>query len=159
MDYELRAFTHWIRLHSGKSTFGTATVDFLGYRIGYNTIGAQEIKCKLIQELPGLRTRLGCAIIILGRMNYYKGLVGEYGGPNYSELTRPLNDLLKKEVVNVKEQAWGNGQDEALQSLKDALCAGRCLRPVDYSKPIFLYTDWSMYGIGAVLGQKDEQGV
>ncbi|KAK3277858.1 hypothetical protein CYMTET_14162 [Cymbomonas tetramitiformis] len=79
-------------------------------------------------------------------------------GPNYSTLARPLNDLLRKEVTDI-EGAWGKNQDDALQALKDALCSGRCLRPIDYDKPIFLYTDWSKYGIGAVLGQKDEDGV
>ncbi|KAK3274948.1 hypothetical protein CYMTET_16901 [Cymbomonas tetramitiformis] len=146
-----------IRLHSGKSTFGSATVDFLGYRIGYNTIGAQDIKCKAIQELPKPEDKTGVRSI-LGLMNYYKGLVGEPMGPNYSEMARPLNDLLRKEVLDVKE-AWGKEQDQALQALKDALCSGRCLKPIDYSRPIFLYTDWSNHGIGAVLGQKDENGV
>ncbi|KAK3249102.1 hypothetical protein CYMTET_41460 [Cymbomonas tetramitiformis] len=146
-----------IRLHSGKSTFGASTVDFLGYRIGHNTIGAQEAKSKAIQELPKPDDKTGLRSI-LGLMNYYKGLVGEIGGPNYSELARPLNDLLRKEVTDIKA-AWGPEQDESLQKLKDALCSGRCLRPIDYDKPIILYTDWSKYGIGAVLGQKDEDGV
>ncbi|KAK3237551.1 hypothetical protein CYMTET_52385 [Cymbomonas tetramitiformis] len=109
---------------------------------------------RLSQELPKPEDKTGVRSI-LGFMNYYKGLVGEPMGPNYSEMARPLNDLLKKEVLNIKE-AWGKDQDEALQKLKDALCAGRCLKPIDNSKPIFLYTDWSIHGIGAVLGQKDD---
>eukprot|EP00854_Cymbomonas_tetramitiformis_P034110 gene34110-biopygen13193 len=145
-----------IRLHAGKSTFGAATVDFLGYRVGHNSIGAQEAKCKAIKDLPRLRDKTGLRSI-LGMMNYYKGLVGEPGGPNYSEMARPLNDLLKKEVTDVNA-AWGKEQDKALQDLKDALCSGRCLRPIDYNRPIILYTDWSNHGIGAVLGQKDDEG-
>ncbi|KAK3242503.1 hypothetical protein CYMTET_47812 [Cymbomonas tetramitiformis] len=145
-----------IRLHAGKSTFGAATVDFLGYRIGHNSIGAQEAKCKAIQELPRPQDKTGLRSI-LGMMNYYKGLVGEPGGPNYSEMARPLNDLLKKEITDIKG-AWGKDQDRALQELKDALCSGRCLRPIDYDRPLILYTDWSTYGIGAVLGQKDDDG-
>eukprot|EP00854_Cymbomonas_tetramitiformis_P034501 gene34501-biopygen32083 len=90
-------------------------------------------------------------------MNYYKGLVGEPGGPNYSEMARPLNDLLKKEITYIKV-AWGKEQDQALHDLKDALYAGRCLRPIDYDRPLIMYTDWSTYGIGAVLGQKDDNG-
>ncbi|KAK3284418.1 hypothetical protein CYMTET_7919 [Cymbomonas tetramitiformis] len=146
-----------IRLHAGKSTFGAATVDFLGYRIGHNSIGAQEAKCKAIQDLPRPQDKTGLRSI-MGMMNYYKGLVGEPGGPNYSEMARPLNDLLKKEITDIKG-AWGKEQDQALQDLKDSLCAGRCLRPIDYDRPLILYTDWSTYyGIGAVLGQKDDDG-
>ncbi|KAK3239672.1 hypothetical protein CYMTET_50418 [Cymbomonas tetramitiformis] len=111
-----------IMLHAGKSTFAAATVDFLGYRIGHNSIGAQEAKCKAIQDLPRPQDKTGLRSI-LGMMNYYKGL------------------------------------DQALQDLKDSLCAGRCLRPIDYDRPlILLYTDWSTYGIGAVLGQKEDDG-
>ncbi|KAK3283157.1 hypothetical protein CYMTET_9141 [Cymbomonas tetramitiformis] len=145
-----------IRLHAGKSTFGAATVDFLGYYIGHNSIGAQEAKCKAIQDLPKPQDKTGLRYI-LGMMNYYKGLVGEPGGPNYSEMARPLNDLLKKEITDIKG-AWGKEQDQALQDLKDSLCAGRCLRPIDYDRPLIIYTDWSTYGIGAVLGQKDDDG-
>eukprot|EP00854_Cymbomonas_tetramitiformis_P029705 gene29705-biopygen30927 len=112
-----------IRLHSGKSTFGAATVDFLGYRSGHNSIGAQEAKCKAIQDLPRPQDKTGLRSI-LGMMNYYKGLVGEPGGPNYSEMVRPLNDLLKKEITDIKG-AWGKEQDQALQDLKDALCMRR----------------------------------
>eukprot|EP00854_Cymbomonas_tetramitiformis_P034559 gene34559-biopygen33364 len=108
-----------IRLHAGKSTFGAATVDFLGYRIRHNSIGAQEAKCKAIQDLPKPQDKTGLRSI-LGMMNYYKGLVGKPGGPNYSEMARPLNDLLKKEITDIKG-AWGKEQDQALQDLKDSL--------------------------------------
>eukprot|EP00854_Cymbomonas_tetramitiformis_P011497 gene11497-biopygen11805 len=99
-DVEAVLRTLWdagIRLHSGKSTFGSSTVDFLGFRIGHNTIGAQDAKCKAIQELPKPDDKTGLRSI-LGMINYYKGLVGEPGGPKYSEIARPLNDLLKKEM-------------------------------------------------------------
>ncbi|KAK3249709.1 hypothetical protein CYMTET_40874, partial [Cymbomonas tetramitiformis] len=93
-----------IRLHSGKSTFAAKTVDFLG-RIGHGTIGAQNAKCEAIQELPRPKDKFELRSI-LGLMNYYKGLVGEPGGPSYSHMARPLNDLLQKDVVDVKG-AWG----------------------------------------------------
>ena len=35
---------------------------------------------------------------------------------------------------------------------------GKVLRPLDDSKPLLLHTDWSIKGIGAVLGQVDEDG-
>eukprot|EP00854_Cymbomonas_tetramitiformis_P034066 gene34066-biopygen9257 len=89
-----------IRLHSGKSTFGVATVDFLGYRIGHNSIGAQEAKCNAIQDLPRPQDKTGLRSI-LGMMNYYKGLVGEPGGPNYSEMTRPLEQIVEGQHLRI----------------------------------------------------------
>ncbi len=46
------------------------------------------------------------------------------------------------------------------QNLHKAECAveGRVLRRVDPSKPLILYTDWSVIGIGAILGQADDDG-
>ncbi|KAK3243782.1 hypothetical protein CYMTET_46581 [Cymbomonas tetramitiformis] len=85
-----------IRIHLGKSTFGSSTVDFLGFRIGYNTIDAEEAKSKAIQELPKPGDKTGLRSIV-GLMNCYNCLVGEIGGPDYSEFARPLNDVLKKE--------------------------------------------------------------
>ncbi|KAK3237389.1 hypothetical protein CYMTET_52534 [Cymbomonas tetramitiformis] len=54
-----------------------------------------------VQELPRLKDKSELRSI-LGLMNYYKGLVGEPGGPSYNHMVRPLNDLLQKDVVDVK---------------------------------------------------------
>ncbi|KAK3235358.1 hypothetical protein CYMTET_54439 [Cymbomonas tetramitiformis] len=83
-----------IRLHSGEDTFAAKTVDFLGFRNGHGTIGAQEAKCEAIHELPRPKDKSELRSI-LGLMNYYKGVVGEPGGPNYNHMARPLNDLLQ----------------------------------------------------------------
>eukprot|EP00854_Cymbomonas_tetramitiformis_P011003 gene11003-biopygen11283 len=152
MDYELRHLQH-------------CTVAYVDDMVVYTDSTPEqhlkdveeEAKCKATQDLPKPQDKTGLRSILI-MMNYYKGLVGEPGGPNYSEMARPLKDLLKKEIIDIKG-AWGNEQGQALQDLKDSLCAGRCLRPIDYdSRLILLYTDWSTFGIGAVLGQKDDDG-
>eukprot|EP00854_Cymbomonas_tetramitiformis_P034190 gene34190-biopygen18940 len=133
-----------------------ATAAFVSEDNGLRAAPPTALYGGAIQDLPKPQDKTGLRSI-LGMMKYYKGLVGEPGGPNYSEMARPFNDLLKKEIADIKG-AWGKEQGQALQDLKDALCAGRCLRPIDYDRPFILHTDWSTYGIGAVLGQRDDRG-
>ena len=66
-----------------------------------------------------------------------------------------MNELLKKDVNWV----WGPRQAAAYETLKRLMTEpGRVLRPVDPDKPLILHTDWSIHGIGAVLGQLDDDG-
>ncbi|KAK3262534.1 hypothetical protein CYMTET_28613 [Cymbomonas tetramitiformis] len=53
-----------IRLHSGKSTFGSSTVDFLGFQIEHNSIGVEEVTCKAIQELPKPEDKTGLEMLL-----------------------------------------------------------------------------------------------
>ena len=53
---------------------------------------------------------------------------------------------------------WKEENQEALQSLKDALMSSPVLGYPDYTKPFVLETDASMKGSGAVLSQKGDDG-
>ena len=47
----------------------------------------------------------------------------------------------------------------AYQDLKDALCKeGLALQHFDHNHKRVVHTNWSSYGLGAVLGQIDYQG-
>jgi hypothetical protein len=86
----------------------------------------------------------------LGLVNYYRHFC-----PNFAQMAQPLYTLLKKGVVF----RWGERQQRAMDALKAAITEeGRVLRRLDPNKPIVLHTDWSHLGVGAVLGQLDENG-
>ena len=53
---------------------------------------------------------------------------------------------------------WGEEQQHAFDTLKQALVSAPILVHPDPSKPYTLYTDASNHAIGAILVQKDEQG-
>ena len=75
--------------------------------------------------------------------------------PNFSSICKPLNELLRKDAV----WQWTNERDDAFSYLKEELCTeGRALRRADPSLPYILYTDWSAFGIGAVLAQPHPDG-
>ncbi len=86
----------------------------------------------------------------LGFINYYRCYI-----PGMSQMVVDLTKLLKKDEPWV----WGPAQQAAFESVKAVFTKeGVVLRPIDYSRPLILHTDFSNKGIGAVLGQLDEEG-
>ena len=75
---------------------------------------------------------------------------------DYSIIAKPLVDLTRKGTAF----SWGPDQDKAFNHLKELVTKAPALRPIDYSsnRPIILSVDTSIYGIGFILSQEDEQG-
>jgi hypothetical protein len=62
--------------------------------------------------------------------------------------------LLKKDVA----WRWSEEAQEAFNTLKEKLSEFPIMRRLNFSKVFILHTDWSALGIGAILGQLDEEG-
>ena len=75
---------------------------------------------------------------------------------DYSIIAKPLVDLTRKG----KPFLWGPDQEDAFIRLKQLVTKAPALRPINYAceRPIILSVDTSIYGIGFVLSQEDEQG-
>ena len=71
-----------------------------------------------------------------------------------AELKIPLCRLLRKNEPFV----WTDEQEEAMKSLKKALCEAPVLARPDFSKDFTLHCDASDFAIGAVLTQEDDEG-
>ncbi len=139
-----------LKIHPDKSVFGTNIIEYLGHNvIGQHGITMNEAKVESIKALPTPRN-VPDLRSIMGFLAYYRHFI-----PGFSAIAAPMNDLLKKDVP----WAWGPSQEGAYNTLKRLMTEpGRILRPVDPDRPLVLHTDWSIYGIGAVLGQKDDDG-
>ncbi len=81
--------------------------------------------------------------------NYYKIYVQDF-----STIVYPLYALLKKDVT----QTWSDEAKEAFNTLKEKLLDFPILRGPNFSKVLILHTNWSALGIGAILGQFNEEG-
>jgi len=76
--------------------------------------------------------------------------------PNYSQLIRPLTELIRKGT----EFIWTERQQEAFDLMKQIITSTPALRPIDYTSdnPVILSVDSSHIAVGFILSQLDDQG-
>jgi len=81
----------------------------------------------------------------LGFTGYYRYFI-----KGYSQLVRPLLDLIKKST----DWHWEEPQQEAFKNLKNRMCSRPVLAHPDPEKVFYLQIDASTKGVGAVLTQE-----
>ena len=132
-----------LKAHPAKSLIGCQAVEFLGFDIGPNGVTPHAAKVAAVKQLP-VPNNVSELKSVLGFLGYYRQFV-----PNYSALAAPLNALLSKDVPWV---CGGDEQQEAYQAIKDQMCReGATIKALDPDRPVWVYTDWSKQGLGAVL--------
>ncbi|GAX85939.1 hypothetical protein CEUSTIGMA_g13355.t1, partial [Chlamydomonas eustigma] len=135
-----------LKAHPGKSRICFPCIEYLGHNIGSLGLTPNEVKVAAIRALPN-PSNISELRRVLGFANYYRGYV-----PHFSEIAKPLTDLLKKDV----KWEWTAERASAWRDLKDALCCpDNALRHPDRNVRYVLHTDWSQKGLSAVLGQVD----
>src|SRR5271155_82244 len=85
----------------------------------------------------------------LGFSNFYRRFIQGYG-----HITKPLNDLLKKDI----KFEWKEEHEISFQTLKQKLLADPVLKMPDTTRPFTIETDASKFASGAVLLQEDTNG-
>ncbi|KAI5169303.1 hypothetical protein NEIRO02_2656, partial [Nematocida sp. AWRm79] len=127
-----------------KTVFATEEMEFLGYKIGYNTIRPLETRVQGIQDYPAPTNKKQLRRFI-GLLGYDRRFLG-----NISETLKPLHNLTKKDVA----WGWGEIHQQAFDEAKAKLISATELIIPDYTQRFILETDASDTGIGAVLKQK-----
>lgn len=130
-------------LQPDKCEFLRHEVTYLGHIIGSEGVRPNPEKTAAVKNFPIPRTAKNVKQF-LGLAGYYRRFI-----PNFSGLTKPLTNLLKKNVPFV----WKTEQQEAFEHLKTLLCEQPILQYPDFSKPFILTTDASNTAIGGVLSQ------
>jgi hypothetical protein len=87
--------------------------------------------------------------IFLGICNYYRRLI-----KGFAAIAEPLTRFLKTGV----DFKWKDEQEKAFALIIKALTSRLILRLPDLTRPFTIHTDASMYALGAVLTQHDENG-
>ena len=134
---------HQFKVKLSKCSFVQQQLYYLGHVLSPNGVSTDSSKLSIIQNCPSpantkeLRSFLGIA-------GYYRRFV-----QNFGMITRPLNDLLKKNTLFI----WTETTEQAFQLLKQSLISAPVLTLPNFNEPFMVETDASDYGIGAVLQQ------
>src|SRR5262245_23089538 len=137
-----------LRLNLKKYHFCQPEIAFLGFIISSEGTMSDPEKVKDMIQFPTPKDLRGVRSF-LGTLSYYRRFIREF-----SQKAQPLHLLTKKKIPF----QWGPRQEKAFQELKEAMTQAPILAISDLSKPFILHTDTSYQGLGAILGQKDEQG-
>ncbi|KAL0417389.1 UNVERIFIED_CONTAM: Retrovirus-related Pol polyprotein from transposon [Sesamum latifolium] len=124
---------HELYAKVSKCSFAQETISFLGHIVERGCIRMDPKKVQAIEEwqppsdVHDLRSFLGLA-------NYYRRFV-----KGYSEIARPMTDLLKK----TETWKWTPQCQESFDNLKRAMVTDPVLALPDMSKPFVVETDAS----------------
>ena len=137
-----------LKLKLSKCSFFQSQVKYLGHIISSEGISPDPEKVKVMRRLQAPKTVREVRSIV-GMASYYRRFI-----PHFSEIAKPLTELTKKNSRFV----WSEDRQQAFKTLKECLSTAPVLAHPDFSKPFKLYTDASLYAVGAVLTQEFEEG-
>ncbi|GAA5846261.1 hypothetical protein JCM11251_007270, partial [Rhodosporidiobolus azoricus] len=137
-------------LYCSRKKFSTRT-EFLGHIISRNGIEADPSKVEKIKEWtrPSTVTQVRS---FLGIVQYLRKFI-----PQLAEHTVVLTPLTRKGLTRI-DHLWTDKEDTAFGAIKKIVTSLPVLKPVDQESgvPIWLMTDASKVGIGAVLLQGED---
>jgi len=131
-----------------KCEFNKTSMKYLGFVITPGKIEMDLTKLRGITEWPAPRN-LRQLRSFLGFGNFYQRFIH-----HYSNLTKPLNELLQKKT----KWNWSPRQEDAFVTLKEWFASEPVLMMPDQGKPFILECDASKYASGAILSQMDQNG-
>lgn len=131
-----------------KAEFCQTKLSFLGMIIEEGKISMDPSKLKGIRDWP-TPTSVKEVRQFLGFGNFYRKFIY-----HYSQITRPLNNLLRK-AANFE---WNILCDKAFEELKAKFTKEPVLLMPDMTRPFRIEADASKYASGAVLTQEDPNG-
>lgn len=138
-----------LQLKPSKCSFGLPQIELLGHSVSADGIAPLPQRVEAIKNL-GPPENVSQVRSFLGMGNFYRSFID-----NYSVLAAPLTDLTKAR----EPFRWGQEQQEAYDALKNALTQAPILAHPDVRRPYILYTDASDKAVGAILVQKDDNGL
>lgn len=134
-----------------KCQLGMTECRYLGHIVGSGEVRPEQDKVRAIRKFPVPQTKKEVRVF-LGIAGYYRKFI-----PNFSSVATALTDLTKRKAPN--QVQWTKECDTAFQLLKQLLCSEPVLKTPDFDRPFILQTDASDHGVGAVLSQRDKDGI
>lgn len=131
-----------------KTQLFTLRAEFLGHVISREGLSADTSKVDKIRNWPRPRT-VAQVRGFLGLVQYLRKFI-----PQLAEQTAVLTPLTKKGITDIP-RLWSDKEERAFELIKKTVSSLPVLRPLDQDseEPIWLMTDASNVGLGAVLLQ------
>ena len=137
-----------VKLNPDKCQLEMRVIEFLGHIVSAEGVTLSQSRVDAVLRLPR-PTDAKTTRSFLGVTNYFGKFVEDY-----ASIVKPLTVLTSAK----KEFVWEDEQEAAWVQLRHAVAACPVLAHLDYAKDIYIRTDASVMGIGAVLFQLDEEG-
>ena len=139
-----RIESHNMKLNPTKCHFLCKQFKFLGFIINNDGMLPDPAKTKAISEMKVPKT-IKEIRRFLGMCCYYRKHIFKY-----SEIVRPITNLLKKE----SKLQWSNDCQKAFDEMKKRLTEAPILAHYSRGKPLILSTDASNFAVAAILSQE-----
>ena len=137
------------KLKLSKCELAKDKVKYLGHIIEGNGVKPEKDNLKAIRDFERPKNKKNVRQV-LGKINFYYKYI-----ENASNQLEPLHNLLRKNVPF----EWTEKCEQAFKNIKNYLCSSPILAIYDQSKEVFIYTDASGEGLGAVLKQPQNGGM
>lgn len=105
-------------------------------------------RIEAIKKIPPLKDK-GSLRSFFGKINIVRRFV-----PNFAEIIKPLNNLLKKDVP----YTWDVTKNSSFEEIKERIASVSVLACPDYTKDFIIYSFASKDNIAGILMQKYDQG-
>ena len=136
-----------------KCEWGVQETDFLGYWLTPTGIKPWSTKVEAIVNMKEPAT--------ITDLRSFIGLVGFYSDlfPQRAHILAPLTSLGNLPKGKKLGNLWTPECSEAFKKMKSIVAADCLLAYPDHNKPFYIYTDASDFQLGAVIMQRDDEGV
>lgn len=134
------------KLNLTKCKFAQNSIIYLGHEISNNCIKPINDNLVAIKKFPSPRTKKHIRQF-LGKINFYLEYI-----PKSTMILEPLHNLLRKNI----EFNWSEKCQKSFEKVKEYLCSTPTLAIFDPDAPVYIFTDASIEGVGAVLKQPQE---
>ena len=136
-------------LKVSKTKFKEPQMEILGWQVGAGGIRIDPSKIAGIKEWPQQLKDVKQVRSTLGVLGYQRPFI-----KNFAAIARPLHNLTKKDTPF----EWMQECTDALEQLIQAVTSEPVLYQPDFAKQFELEVDASLFAVGAVLFQRDEEG-
>ena len=136
-----------LKLHVKKCSLFQRRVDFLGHVLTESGIEVQPEKIAAVQNWPTPRNLTELRSFV-GLCSYYRRFIS-----GFADIAAPLHALTRKNA----HFSWGTEQENSFKRMKERLTSAPILGMPRDDGTLYLDTDASDHGLGAVLSQ-DQDG-